>query len=70
MHTDGGDLGVIGWLHPFADHRDELPVDPDAQKRPQFMGSRGERTGICQFCQVQHRGDVIGTERQDFGRPG
>ena len=34
MHTDRGYLGVISGLHALSRHRNKLPIDPNAKKRP------------------------------------
>ena len=68
MHADRRDLGIVGRLHPLSRHRYQLPVNPDAEERSQFVGSRSERTGVGQFCQRHHRRDVSCAEGDDIGR--
>ena len=58
MHADRRHLGVIAGLHALAGHRDELAIDPDAEKRSEFMRSRAEGTGFCQLDQRDHLGHV------------
>src|SRR6476661_4161953 len=40
MHADGRYLGVIGGLHPLAHHPNQPAIDPNSEKRSQFMRSQ------------------------------
>jgi hypothetical protein len=66
MHADGRYLGLIGGLHPLTHHRNQPFIDPNSQKRSQFMRSQREGTGLGEFGQLHHRGSVTGVERDGF----
>jgi hypothetical protein len=65
VNTDGRHLGVIGGLHSLSRHRNKPPIDPNAEKRPQFMGSQGKGAGLGEFGQRHHRRNIVGAERDD-----
>jgi hypothetical protein len=62
MHADGCHLGVVSRLHSLAGHRNKPSVDPDSEKRSQFVRSRAERAGLGELGQRHHVRNVIGTE--------
>ncbi len=68
MGANGGDLGIAVELHALAGHRRKLVADTNAQKRPELMRPRAERTWLRQLGQLHHCRHVVGAEH-DHLRP-
>ncbi|MNT13126.1 hypothetical protein D3C72_1480840 [compost metagenome] len=53
--------------HPFARHRDQAPLIPNANVAPHFVGALAERAGLRRLGECQHVGRVGAVQEGDVG---